>query len=96
MASSAYKRLARTDHTYHHNVETQKPQRGFVFMYIGKERKRYEIPVTYLNYPMLKDLMKKLLQDGELECRIDGPIVLLCTAEVFDQVLEECAAYTIK
>ncbi|KAL4606443.1 hypothetical protein ACB092_09G103300 [Castanea dentata] len=61
-------------------------RKGHVAVYVGKEKKRYELPVKYLSHPTIQDLIVQS-QHGDLEPKIEGPIVLSCRTQFFDGLL---------
>ncbi|KAB1224620.1 Auxin-induced protein X15 [Morella rubra] len=65
---------------------TVRAKKGHVMMYVGKVGKRYEVPLKYLSLPAFQELIDQS-QPDELDITIDGPIVLACSTEVFDQFL---------
>ncbi|KAJ0089120.1 hypothetical protein Patl1_31523 [Pistacia atlantica] len=70
------------------NDKTVKIRRGYVGIYVGEEAKRYEVPVKYVSFPPFQELMKQS-EDDELDFKIDGPIKLSCTPEIFEcQILK--------
>ncbi|EEF33554.1 conserved hypothetical protein [Ricinus communis] len=82
-----------TDHDHHRHAKTRHHhiRKGFVAMYVGKELKRYEVPVDYLNFLKVQELLKLSQEGEEFDYIIDGAIKLTCTTKNFDQVLLECA-----
>jgi SAUR family protein len=66
--------------------------KGHVALYVGKEEKRYEVPVKYLSLRSFKELLAQS-QPNELDIKNDGPIVLPCTTEAFNTLLREAKAY---
>ena len=54
---------------------------------MGEEKKKYEIPVKYLSLPAFQELIVQSQAD-ELEPKIQGPIMLACRTEEFDQLLK--------
>lgn len=66
--------------------------KGHVALYVGKEEKRYEVPVKYLSLRSFKELLAQS-QPNELDIKNDGPIVLPCTTEAFNMLLREAKAY---
>ncbi|XP_059428723.1 auxin-induced protein X15-like [Corylus avellana] len=56
--------------------------KGHVALYVGKEEKRYEVPVKYLSLQSFKELLAQS-QPYELDIKNDGPIVLPCTIELY-------------
>ena len=61
-------------------------RKGHVALYVGKGKKRYEVPVKYLSHPSIQKLII-LSQHDELETKIDGPIELACTIQFFEELL---------
>ncbi|XP_021291841.1 auxin-induced protein X15-like [Herrania umbratica] len=60
---------------------------GYVAMYVGEEAKRYEVPIKYLSLPTFKELLMQS-QEDYLDAKIEGPILISCTIENFDQLLK--------
>ena len=67
--------------------KTRKVPKGYIGLYVGEEKKRYEIPVKYLSLPAFQELIVQSQAD-ELEPKIQGPIMLACRTEEFDQLLK--------
>ncbi|KAF3951529.1 hypothetical protein CMV_022831 [Castanea mollissima] len=67
--------------------KTRKVPKGYIGLYVGEEKKRYEIPVKYLSLPAIQELIVQSQAD-ELEPKIQGPIMLACRTEEFDQLLK--------
>ena len=67
-------------------------KKGHVAVYVGKEKKRYELPVKYLSHHAIQDLMVQS-QHGDLEPKIEGPIVLACKTQFFDRLLFSIKEY---
>ncbi|KAK7834553.1 auxin-induced protein 10a5 [Quercus suber] len=67
--------------------KTRKVPKGYIDLYVGEEMKRYEIPVKYLSLPAFQELIVQSQAD-ELEPKIQGPIMLACRTEEFDQLLK--------
>ncbi|GLT55319.1 hypothetical protein SLA2020_284530 [Shorea laevis] len=65
--------------------------KGHVALYVGKEKKRYEVPVKYLSLPSFEQLLAQS-QPNELDIKNDGPIVLPCTIDTFNRLLWEAKA----
>ncbi|GMY25678.1 auxin-responsive protein saur50 [Fagus crenata] len=82
-SKNTYKELHRKDEKAKTNKVSRK---GHVALYVGKEKKRYEVPVKYLLHPSIQKLMIRS-QHGELETKIDGPIELACTTQFFEDLL---------
>ncbi|KAK9290824.1 hypothetical protein L1049_009002 [Liquidambar formosana] len=83
----SYKRIVGVE-----NAKTVQVRKGFVPLYVGKEGKRYEVPVKYLSYPTFQALIRQSVAD-EREIKIEGPIVLPCKTEIFDQILKLAKEY---
>lgn len=69
---------------------------GHIPMYVGEGRKRYDVPVEYLKFPKLRELLMQSQEDGFLDFKIDGPITLPCTTDTFDQFLNQAKTRSIK
>jgi SAUR family protein len=67
--------------------KTRKVRKGYVAVYVGEEQKRYEVPLKYLSLPCFQDLIVQA-EPEVLEPKIEGPIMLACTTEIFDQLLK--------
>ena len=67
--------------------KTRKVPKGYIGLYVGEEKKKYEIPVKYLSLPAFQELIVQSQAD-ELEPKIQGPIMLACRTEEFDQLLK--------
>ena len=67
--------------------KTRKVPNGYIGLYVGEEKKRYEIPVKYLSLPAFQELIVQSQAD-ELEPKIQGPIMLACRTDEFDQLLK--------
>ncbi|TQE11139.1 hypothetical protein C1H46_003145 [Malus baccata] len=65
----------------------QPPKKGYINVYVGQERKLYQIPLKYLLDPTLQQLIEKS-QPDVFDSKIDGPIELACTTETFDEFLK--------
>lgn len=65
-------------------------RKGYVAIYVGEECKRYEVPLKYLSFPALQELIGKSLsgEDQIHEPKIDGPITLACKVGAFDELLK--------
>ncbi|CAK7341487.1 unnamed protein product [Dovyalis caffra] len=63
-----------------------KTRRGYVAMYVGKEGKRYEVPVKYLSNPVFQELLRRS-QHQDLEYKIEGAIRIPHSTAFFDQFL---------
>lgn len=69
---------------------------GHIPMYVGEGRKRYDVPVEYLKFHKLRELLMQSQEDGFLDFKIDGPITLPCTTDTFDQFLNQPKTRSIK
>ncbi|VVA36330.1 PREDICTED: auxin-responsive [Prunus dulcis] len=49
--------------------------KGYIDVYLGKERKSYRVPLNYLLYPTFEKLIKKS-QTDVLDPKIEGPFML--------------------
>ncbi|KAK7825377.1 auxin-induced protein 10a5 [Quercus suber] len=81
-SKNSYNRIGSTE-----SSKTRKVLKGHIGMYVGEERKRYEVPVKYLSLPAFQELFVHL-QEDELQAKIEGPIMLACKIEEFDQLLK--------
>ena len=81
-SKKSYNRIDSTE-----SSKTRKVLKGHIGMYVGEERKRYEVPVKYLSLPAFQELFVQS-QEDELEAKIEGPIMLACKTEEFDQLLK--------
>lgn len=82
-SKNPYKRLRATK-----NNKKNCASKGFVPIYVGEEGKKYEVPVKYLSTPAFQELITRFLDDDQVEPKINGPIVLVCRIESFDQFLK--------
>ena len=73
--------------------KTRKVPKGYIGLYVGEERKRYEVPVKYLSLPAFQELIVQSQAD-ELEAKIEGPIMLACKTEEFDQLLKQAKVFS--
>uniref|UniRef100_A0A2N9HW13 Uncharacterized protein n=1 Tax=Fagus sylvatica TaxID=28930 RepID=A0A2N9HW13_FAGSY len=60
-SKNTYKELHRKDEKAKTNKVSRK---GHVALYVGKEKKRYEVPVKYLLHPSIQKLMIRSQHDG--------------------------------
>ncbi|KAM4077529.1 hypothetical protein ACJW30_12G144800 [Castanea mollissima] len=74
--------------------KTRKVPEGYIGLYVGEEKKRYEIPLKYLSLPAFQELIVQSQAD-ELEPKIQGPIMLACRTEEFDQLLKLAKVSTV-
>ena len=83
---NSYKLLGKAE-----EEKTFRAQKGHVTIYVRNLEKRYEVPLKYLSLPSFQELIVQS-QPDELDIKIDGPIVLACSTEVFDQFLSMAKA----
>ncbi|CAK7341353.1 unnamed protein product [Dovyalis caffra] len=69
-----------------------KTRRGYVAMYVGKEGKRYEVPVKYLSNPVFQELLRRS-QHQDLDYKIEGAIRIPHSTAFFDQFLRIIKEY---
>ncbi|TXG66850.1 hypothetical protein EZV62_008125 [Acer yangbiense] len=81
----SYKRLANADHEKKSDQKLE-VARGCVAIYVGDERKRYQVPLIYLPLPKFQELIKTSQGDA-FDVKIDGSITLACTTQTFEQLL---------
>ncbi|KAI9180895.1 hypothetical protein LWI28_009178 [Acer negundo] len=61
--------------------------RGCVAIYVGQDRKRYQVPLKYLSLPSFQQLINTS-QGDVFDVKIDGPITLACPTHTFEQLLK--------
>ncbi|ONH90737.1 hypothetical protein PRUPE_8G072300 [Prunus persica] len=63
--------------------------KGYIPVYVGKgkERKRYCLPLKYISHPTVQELIEKSQADV-FDPKIEGPFVLTCNTNTFDQLLK--------
>ncbi|KDP26304.1 hypothetical protein JCGZ_22289 [Jatropha curcas] len=89
-SSSSYKPLSTC---LSENARAQQVRRGHIAMYVGDERRRYEVPLKSLKFPALQELIKQS-QDDDFDLKIDGPIILAsCTPNMFEQLLKRAKEF---
>ncbi|XVE80977.1 hypothetical protein DITRI_Ditri15bG0025200 [Diplodiscus trichospermus] len=64
-----------------------KAPRIYVSVYVGKEAKRYDVPLRYLSLPRFR-LMVMRSHGNDLDINLDRPIIVDCTPEFFELLLE--------
>ncbi|CAB4320263.1 unnamed protein product [Prunus armeniaca] len=64
--------------------------KGYIPVYV--EGKRYKVPLKYLSRPAFQKLLQKS-QTDVLDPKIEGPLVLRCTADDFHKSLENFKEY---
>ncbi|XVF29416.1 hypothetical protein REPUB_Repub15cG0119400 [Reevesia pubescens] len=91
--SSKPKKYSYTRLTEAEDAKAVEAPRGYVPMYVGKEAKRYEVPIKYLSSPEFQELLIRS-RDDDLETKIDGPIsIACCTSQRFEQLLKVAKKY---
>ncbi|KAK2649463.1 hypothetical protein Ddye_016952 [Dipteronia dyeriana] len=85
-SNNSYKRLvnAAADKKKSEKLELA---RGCVAIYVGQERKRYQVPLIYLSLPNFQQLINTS-QEDVFDVKIDGPITLACPTHTFEQLLK--------
>ncbi|GLJ10577.1 hypothetical protein SUGI_0131010 [Cryptomeria japonica] len=58
---------------------------GYLAVYVGKELKRFIIPMTYLNYPVFRELLEKA--EEEFGFNHKGALNLPCDTVVFEHLM---------
>ncbi|XP_024190362.1 auxin-responsive protein SAUR50-like [Rosa chinensis] len=86
-SKKSYERLVREDD----QVERSKKKhgsapKGSIDLFVGKEEKKYPVPLKYFTHPKLQELLKEY-QEPVFDPRFDEPIVLECSTEIFEQLL---------
>ncbi|KAK2643538.1 hypothetical protein Ddye_025301 [Dipteronia dyeriana] len=81
-SNNSYKRLVNEKKS-----EKLELARGCVAIYVGQERKRYQVPLIYLSLPNFQQLIKTS-QGDVFDVKIDGPITLACPTHTFEQLLK--------
>ncbi|XVF29497.1 hypothetical protein REPUB_Repub15cG0126000 [Reevesia pubescens] len=84
-----YHRLVddQSDHGIDNSTIDEAP-RIYVSVYVGKEAKQYDVPLMYLSIPRFQQMMIRSQGNDDLDTNLDRPIIVDCTPEVFDQLLE--------
>lgn len=88
---NSYERLAATDL----NNDDRKPRRskrGCLAVYVGKEGKRYEVPVEYLSMRSFQEMILRFKLDN-LDTKIEGPLKLSCSTTFFEEQLGKVARH---
>ncbi|XP_015955258.1 protein SMALL AUXIN UP-REGULATED RNA 51-like [Arachis duranensis] len=68
---------------------TSSPRRapsGFVFVYVGQERKRFVIPARFLNLPVFAGLLEETEEVFGLRC--SGGLLLPCEVAFFSNIVK--------
>ncbi|KAL6276741.1 hypothetical protein ACE6H2_020342 [Prunus campanulata] len=73
----------------HKHGDIQVAPKGYVFVYVGEERKRYTVSLKCLSCPALEEAMVES-QPDVFDVKIEGPIELLsCTTEDFHKLMSK-------
>ncbi|XP_061347678.1 auxin-induced protein X10A-like [Gastrolobium bilobum] len=65
---------------------TRRPPSGFVFVYVGPERKRFSIPARFLNLPIFAGLLEET--EEEFGLRGNCGLVLPCQVPFFTDIVK--------
>ncbi|CAB4299963.1 unnamed protein product [Prunus armeniaca] len=69
--------------------DIQVAPKGYVFLYVGEERKRYTVSLKCLSCPAFEEAMVES-QPDVFDVKIEGPIELLsCTTEDFHKLMSK-------
>ncbi|KAK8556354.1 hypothetical protein V6N13_064391 [Hibiscus sabdariffa] len=88
----SYDRLPGTD--VEDDVKAVQTRRGYVAIYVGQEAKRFEVPIKYLSCVAFQELLNRSHAD-DLDAKIDGPITVVCSSEMFKKMLKEAKHHFI-
>lgn len=75
-----------SEHNDKPTTPTRRAPSGFVFVYVGPERKRFAIPARFLNLPIFAGLLKET--EEEFGFQSNGGLVLPCEAGFFNDVVK--------
>ncbi|KAK8663468.1 hypothetical protein V6N13_083286 [Hibiscus sabdariffa] len=89
---SSYERLPGTD--VEEEVKGVQTRRGYVAIYVGQEAKRFEVPIKYLSCAAFQELLIRSHAD-DLDAKIDGPITVACSSDMFKKMLKEAKHHFI-
>ncbi|CAL5215031.1 unnamed protein product [Lathyrus oleraceus] len=64
----------------------RQPPSGFLFVYVGSERRRFAIPARFLNFPVFAGLLDAT--EEEFGLRGNGGLVLPCHVEFFTEIVK--------
>lgn len=64
----------------------RQPPSGFVFVYVGSERRRFAIPARFLNFPVFAGLLD--VTEEEFGLRGNGGLVLPCHVDFFTEIVK--------
>ncbi|XP_031382319.1 auxin-responsive protein SAUR23-like [Punica granatum] len=66
-----------------------KPPKGQLAVYVGKEeRKRYMVPISYLNHPLFQDLLSRAEEEFGYDHPMGG-LSIPCTEETFVDLISQ-------
>ncbi|RYR19761.1 hypothetical protein Ahy_B03g064650 isoform B [Arachis hypogaea] len=71
---------------HHHASSPRRAPSGFVFVYVGQERKRFVIPARFLNLPVFAGLLKETEEVFGLRC--SGGLLLPCEVAFFSNIVK--------
>ncbi|RYR67012.1 hypothetical protein Ahy_A03g013233 isoform B [Arachis hypogaea] len=71
---------------HHHTSSPRRAPSGFVFVYVGQERKRFVIPARFLNLPVFADLLEETEEVFGLRC--SGGLLLPCEVAFFSNIVK--------
>ncbi|PIA43352.1 hypothetical protein AQUCO_01900021v1 [Aquilegia coerulea] len=85
---SPLKKLTASSGKKQESYENITVPKGFLLVYVGEER--YQIPLQYTSSPLFLTLFKSSEEEYtfEFDDEKQGPIILPCTMEMFQQFLE--------
>ncbi|KAK3170428.1 hypothetical protein Dsin_025391 [Dipteronia sinensis] len=86
-SNNSYKRLVNAAAADEKKFEKLDLARGCVAIYVGQERKRYQVPLIYLSLSNFQQLINAS-QEDVFDVKIDGPITLACPTHTFEQLLK--------
>lgn len=72
--------IAKTD------IDEETP-RIYVSVYVGKESKRYDVPLMYLSLPRFQQMVVRSSAQGNIN-DLDRPIIVDCNPETFELLLK--------
>ncbi|KAL6138199.1 hypothetical protein ACLB2K_063484 [Fragaria x ananassa] len=87
-SNKSYEHLVHEDDRH---VERSKKKHGStpkvcIDLFVGKEEKKYPVPLKYFTHPKLQELIKEY-QEPVFDPRFDEPIMVECSTETFEQLL---------
>ncbi|KAI5056972.1 hypothetical protein GOP47_0028790, partial [Adiantum capillus-veneris] len=69
-----------------HNQDHQLPPVGFLAIYVGRERRRFEIRTEHINHPLLRGLLERTEEEFGLNQR-GGLAIPACEVVLFEHLL---------